>query len=212
MEIERRTAANTAIVLIDYVTGFANMIGSQTIDQNVAGARALAQTAMAFGVPLVVTMGPRRDPRGVLYPEVAEVIGEHPVVYRQGSFDAFAYPGFEEAVSATGVRHLVLAGLMTDGCVLQTGLTALRRDYGVTLVVDATASGTEVAQQAAISRLTALGVTLTTWLSFAAELQVSYDNTETLAEFRKIQANSPSYAKLQVTLAGTLSRASGCKP
>jgi len=50
MDLERRTADNTAIVLIDYVTGFAPMIGSQTIAENTAGGRALAQTAKTFGV------------------------------------------------------------------------------------------------------------------------------------------------------------------
>jgi len=99
-EIERRTADNTAIVLIDYVSGFASMIGSQTIAQNTAGARALAQTALAFGVPLVVTMGPELDPRGVIYPELAEVLGDHPIVYRGGSFDAFSFADFAQAIEA----------------------------------------------------------------------------------------------------------------
>lgn len=203
-EIERRTAANTAIVLIDYVTGFASMIGSQTIAQNIAGARALAQTALAFGVPLVVTMGPELDPRGVIYPELAEVLGGHPIVYRGGSFDAFAFTDFERAIEATRVRHLVIAGLMTEGCVLQTGLSALRRDYEISLVLDATASETVAAHQAAVDRLTRHGAELTSWLSLAAELQADYDNTATMAKFREIQANSPGYAKLQSTMAGAL--------
>lgn len=203
-DIERRTAANTAIVLIDYVTGFGSMIGSQTMAENTAGARALAQTALTFGVPLVVTMGPELDPRGVIYPELAAVLGDHPIVYRGGSFDAFAFPGFEQAIEATGVRHLVIAGLMTDGCVLQTGLSALRRGYQISLVLDATATETPAAHQAGVDRLARHGAELNSWLSLAAELQADYGNTETLARFREIQANSPGYAKLQSTMAGTL--------
>jgi hypothetical protein len=34
MDIERRTPHNTAIVLIDYVTGFANLFGSQSVQEN----------------------------------------------------------------------------------------------------------------------------------------------------------------------------------
>ena len=210
-EIERRTADNTAIVLIDYVSGFASMIGSQTIAQNTAGARALAQTALAFGVPLVVTMGPELDPRGVIYPELAEVLGDHPIVYRGGSFDAFSFADFAQAIEATNVRHVVIAGLMTDGCVLQTGLSALRRGYGVSLVLDATATETVDAHQAAIDRLTRHGAELTSWLSLAAELQADYDNTATVAKFREIQANSPGYAKLQSTMAGTIRFAKSLK-
>jgi nicotinamidase-related amidase len=204
--LERRTAANTAIVLIDYVTGFANMIRSQSIAANVAGARALAQTAVTFEVPLVVTLGPENDPRGVLYPEVAEVIAQHPIVHRGGSFDAFDWASFERAIAATERQHLVVAGLMTDGCVLQTSLSALRRDLTLSLVVDATACETEAAHQAALSRLTASGATLTSWLSFAAELQRTYESVATLAGFRGIQANSPAYAKLQATLGAAAAR------
>jgi hypothetical protein len=62
--LERPTAGNTAIVLLDYVTGFAPMIRSQTVAENAAGGPALVQTANTFGVPLVVSAGPRNDPRG----------------------------------------------------------------------------------------------------------------------------------------------------
>jgi nicotinamidase-related amidase len=201
MDIERRTPANTAIVLVDYVTGFANIIESQSIAENVAGARALAQTALTFEVPLVVTLGPESDPRGVLYPEVSEILADHPIVYRGGSFDAFEHLEFEEAVAATQRDHLVVAGLMADGCVLHTSLSALRRGYSVSLVADATASGSHVAQEVAISRLRGLGVTAVTWLSLAAELQRSYDNVDTLAGFRRIQENSPAYRMFLATIA-----------
>ena len=67
MDIERRTPGNTAIVLIDYVTGFANLFRSQSVQENVSGAVALAKTAVGYGVPLVVSTGPRqRSPRAAV--------------------------------------------------------------------------------------------------------------------------------------------------
>ncbi len=200
MDIERRTRQNTVFVLIDYVSGFANIIGSQTIPENVSGGRALVQTARTFGVPLVVTTGPEDDPRGVLYPEIAAVLGDHPVVHRGLSFDAFDWPPFEQAVARSGARHLVVAGLTTDGCVTHTILSALRRDYGVSLVVDASACEHEAAQAAAIHRLGQHGVTMRSWMSLASELQGSYDNTGTLPGYREIQANMPGYAMLNATI------------
>jgi nicotinamidase-related amidase len=157
MDIERRTAGNTAIVLIDYVTGFAPMIRSQTVAENAAGGRALLQTANTFGVPLVVSVGPRNDPRGALYPEIAKVVGEHPVVHRGLSFDAFDDEGFTSAVAALGRKHLVVAGLMTDGCVMHTVLSALRAGYEVSVIVDATASESAAAHSAALARFTQTG-------------------------------------------------------
>ena len=201
MNIDRRTADNTAIVLIDYVTGFAPLIGSQTIAANTAGGRALAQTAHAFGVPLVVSVGPVDDPRGVLYPEITSVLDGTPIVNRGLSFDAFEDSGFAAAIAATSRRHLVIGGLMTDGCIMHTTLTALRQDFEVSLVVDATAAENAAVHEAALIRLGGYGVTLRSWLSFASELQGSYANVDTLAAFREIQANMPGYAMLNSTLA-----------
>lgn len=200
MGLERRTAGNTAIVLIDYVTGFAPMIRSQTVAENAAGGRALVQIANTFDVPLVVSIGPRNDPRGALYPEIAAVLGDHPVVHRGLSFDAFEDEGFASAVAATGRKHLVVAGLMTDGCVMHSVLSALRAGYEVSVVVDATASET-AAHSAALARFTQLGVVPRSWLSLGSELQRSYANVETLTAFREIQSNSPAYAMLNATLA-----------
>jgi hypothetical protein len=201
MDIERRTAGNTGIVLIDYVTGFAPMIRSQTVAENAAGGRALVQTANTFGVPLIVSVGPRNDPRGALYPEIAQVVGKHPVVHRGLSFDAFDDEGFTSAVAALGRKHLVVAGLMTDGCVMHTVLSALRAGYEVSVIVDATASESAAAHNAALARFTQLGVVPRSWLSLASELQRSYANVDTLRAFREIQSNSPAYAMLNSTLA-----------
>ena len=201
MDIERRTPDNTAIVLIDYVTGFANLFRSQSVQENVSGAVALAKTAVGYGVPLIVSVGPQNDPRGPLYPEVAAVIGDHPVIHRGGSFDAFDFPGFEAAVAATGMRHLVIAGLMTEGCILHTSLGALRRDYGVSLVIDATAGENTAIHDAAVTRLLQLGVVPVSWLSFASELQRTYDNADTVGIYLDVQMQAPGFAKNLSTLA-----------
>ncbi|WP_051021624.1 isochorismatase family protein [Nocardia araoensis] len=200
MEIDVRTPENTAIILIDYVSGFAPLIASQTIAENTAGGRALAQTAKAFEVPLIVSVGPERDPRGVLYPEIAEVLAGGPPQHRGLTFDAFEDEEFATAVHATGRRHLVVAGLMTDGCITHTVMSALRRGHEVSIVADATASTSLTAHETAMARFGQLGVTPRTWMSLASEFQKSYANTETLSAYREIQANLPGYAMLNATL------------
>ncbi|MFD9733816.1 isochorismatase family protein [Umezawaea sp. NPDC059074] len=204
MHIDRRTPDNTAILLIDYVTGFANLFGSQTIPENVNGAVALAKTALGYRVPLVVSLGPENDPRGGLYPELLDVLGDVPLVHRGGSFDAFDFPGFEAAVAATGMKHLVIAGLMTEGCILHTTMGALRRDYEVSVVVDATAGENRVIHDAAMLRMTQLGVTPVSWLSFASELQRSYENVETVGVYQDLQTHSPAFAMVQATMRAAL--------
>jgi len=209
MDIELRTPANTAMVLVDYVTGYANLIRTQPITDNVIGAVALARMALGYEMPLVVTLGPERDPRGGLYPELAHEIGDLPLIYRAGSFDSFGHSGFEQAIETTGVRHLVIAGLTTEGCVLRTSVGALQRGYGVTVVLDACAGTTQLRHDTAVGRLAQLGVSFTTWLSLAAEIQVSYDDEKTVGVFRSIQALDPSYAKNAAQLANALRLGAG---
>ncbi|MGW0877101.1 isochorismatase family protein [Streptomyces sp. NPDC002755] len=195
MHIDRRSADNTGIILIDYVTGFANVFGSQSVSENINGAVALAKMALGYEVPLVATLGPVQDPRGPLYPELSEALGAHPLVHRGGSFDAFDHPGFEEAVEALDRKHLVIAGLMTEGCVLHTALGALRRDYEVSVVIDATAGETQAIHDAAMTRLVQAGVTPTSWLSLASEFQVTYDDEKTVGVYYDLLALKPGMNK-----------------
>jgi nicotinamidase-related amidase len=198
--IEYRTPQNTAIVLVDYVTGFANVLRSQPIFDNVTGAVALARTAQGYQVPLVVTAGPELDPRGPLYPELTGVLGDHPVVHRGGPFNAFEDASFAAAVAATGRKHLVIAGLATEGCILFTTMGALQLGYEVSIVVDATAGENQVVHEAALGRMATLGVTQTSWLTLATELQVSYDRPETANVYYDILNLSPGFGKNMITL------------
>ncbi|MEV7285278.1 isochorismatase family protein [Streptomyces sp. NPDC093252] len=205
MDIDLRTPHNTAIVLVDYVTGYANLFRTQSISDNITGAVALARLAIGYRMPLVVTLGPERDARGTLYPELGAEIGDHARVHRKGTFDAFGDPTFEQAIADTGVRHLVLAGLTTEGCILRTTMGALQRDLGVTVVVDATAGATQVGHDTALARLAQHGVALTTWLSLAAEIQVTYDDERTVDIYRSVQGLDPSFAKNTQQLANAIS-------
>ncbi|WP_165191481.1 isochorismatase family protein [Caulobacter soli] len=191
MEIEQRTPENTAIVLIDYVVGFANLFRSQSVVDNINGGVALAKMALGYGIPVIATVGPKNDPRGGLYPQIGEVLEERHLVHKGGQFDAFDDPAFEAAVRKMERRHLVVAGLMTEGCVLQTTLGALRRDFTVSIVVDATAGESSVTHDAAIMRMMQHGVTPTTWQSFGSEILRTWEDVEKAKVFRQVRAQSP---------------------
>ncbi|MCU1479007.1 MAG: isochorismatase hydrolase [Subtercola sp.] len=83
---------------------------------------------------------------------------------------------------------------MSEGCILYTSLEALRPGYSVSIVIDATAGATTPIHDAAMLRLTQLGVTPTSWLSLASELQVNYDNLETVGVYMDVMTLAPSFA------------------
>lgn len=89
---------------------------SHTLEEHVNGTVALAKIAKVFDVPLVVTNGYDEDATGPLYPELAEVLGDHPVVRREAWFDAFHDENFAAAIEATGRQRLIMAGVQTDVC------------------------------------------------------------------------------------------------
>ncbi|MGH3588515.1 MAG: isochorismatase family protein, partial [Pseudonocardia sp.] len=160
---------NSAIVLIDHAIGFSNLIGSHTPEENVSGAVALAKIAKVFDMPLVVTNGFDDAPSGPLYPELADVLGDHPVIRRRDGFDAFYDEDFAAAIETTGRRRLIMAGVQTDVCLVQTALTAIDRGHEVYVVVDASAATTKETHDTAVLRLIQAGAIPTNWLAIGSE-------------------------------------------
>lgn len=172
MDLTPLSPDNTAVVLVDYAVGFANLLRTHDLRDHLSATVGLAKTATLYGAPLVVTNGEASKPSGPLYPELLEVIGDQPVIERSTAFNSFLDPAFADAVRATGRRRLLIGGIATDGCVLQTALGALREGYDAYVVVDATASLDREAHETAIQRMTMSGVVPVTWWSVAAEFQL----------------------------------------
>lgn len=121
---------------------------------------------------MVVTNGPAHKTSGPLYPKLTEVLSDHPVVVRGGMFNAFLFPGFVESVAATERKNLVVAGLMTEGCVLQTVLGGVRAGYNVYVAVDTCGGQSKESHDAAIQRMLGAGVVPVTSFALASEFQV----------------------------------------
>lgn len=186
MNLEPLTPENTTVVLIDFAVGFANIVGSHDLPTHLNNVVGLAKTAKAFDSGLVVTNGLPSKPSGPLYPQLVEVIGEdHPVIERGGSFNSFLDEDFAAAVRATGRGKLAIAGVSTEGCVLQTVLGALREGYEVYLVVDTCASLTPETHSVAVQRMVQAGAVPVTWFSLAGEFQVDHRNP-TAPSFQQI--------------------------
>jgi nicotinamidase-related amidase len=191
----RLTPDNTTIVLIDHAVGFANLLRSHDLGTHINNVVGLAKTATRFGSGLVITNGEKSKPSGPLYPELLEVIGNQPVIERPGATNAFEDPAFAAAVEATGRRTLAIAGVSTEGCVLQSVLGALRLGYEVNLVVDASGSLSRETHDAAVQRMVLAGAIPTTWYSLAGEFE--YDHTSPYAPTLQgiMRENQPTMAK-----------------
>ncbi len=103
-----------------------------------ANAARLLQGASILGLPIVVT---EQYPKG-LGPSTAavrEAFGEV-TPHEKLDFDALADPAVAEAVKASGRRQLLICGMETHICVLQTVQGARAAGYEATVIADAVLS------------------------------------------------------------------------
>lgn len=188
MDLEPFTPENTTILMVDYSIGFLNSFRSHTVSDHLTGTVALAKIGLGFKTGLVVNLGAGQKP----YPQLVEALGDHPIIFRGGEYNALDNPDVVKAVEEAGRPRLVIGGISTDGCVIETAFGALRRGYSVGLVADATAGETRETHELALQRMIQAGVVPLSWLSLATELQMDWQRQETAkAYFSLIAEASP---------------------
>src|SRR5215510_6967540 len=162
--------ANCAVVLVDYQAGLAFAAGSADRQDIRNAALALAKTAVAFSVPVVVSTSATKVYSGPLIPPLRAVLTDAVPIERR-SMNLWEDETAKAAVVATGRRTLVVAGLLTEACISFSVLSALQEGYRVHVVTDACGGLTHDSHVAALQRLQQAGATLTSWLQVLLEFQ-----------------------------------------
>lgn len=75
------------------------------------------------------------------------------------------------ALQATGRKKVLLAGIVTDVCVVFPALSLLANGYEVYIVVDASGTFNNAVRDAALTRASEAGAVLINWFAVACELQ-----------------------------------------
>jgi len=143
-------------------------------DAILSAADKLMRTAALVGVPVVMT---RQYPTGLgnVEPqlrEAAESVSDSTTVLwaDKVAFDCFAEPAFSAVLGSTGRRQLVIAGMESHICVVQTALSALRDGFEVHVVGDACCSRDAASHESALARMRDAGAVITTTESVLYEL------------------------------------------
>jgi len=87
-----------------------------------------------------------------------ELEGLRPVA--KMAFGCFGEPAFVEAIEAVGRRQLLITGIETHVCVMQTVLAALERNYEAYVVRDAVGARRPSDHEAGLARMQAAGAQL----------------------------------------------------
>ena len=107
-------------------------------------------------------------PRG-LGPTVPELAAKLPTRPDKTSFSSCGIPSVVETFHREARPKVVLCGMETHVCVLNTALDLLAHDFRVYIAVDAVSARYRVDHEVALRRLERLGVTLTTCEACAFE-------------------------------------------
>lgn len=157
---------NTAAVVIDVQERlFPHMHGNAAL---LARTQTFLGGLSTLGVPLIVT---EQYPKGLgsTISEVREAVsGFAPLV--KTAFSCCDEPSFTDALAALNRRTILVAGIESHVCVLQTILDLLERAYQPVLVVDATSSRNTADKEIALRRVEREGARLTTVESILFEL------------------------------------------
>ncbi|MFJ8924287.1 isochorismatase family protein [Streptomyces sp. NPDC102415] len=166
------TADNAAMLLVDHQVGTMGWVSSIPFDEVKANALALAKTAKAVGMPLVLTSSMEEHAQGPLLAELADIAPEEFAgrIRRQGVVDAFDDEHFADAVKRTGRTNLIIAGITNDVCTVFPTLTALHQGNQVQVVADAGGSPSKIADDIAVRRMDKAGATITSTNQLLAEL------------------------------------------
>jgi len=160
---QRLTAENSVLLLIDVQEKLISAIPPVKAEELVPSCAILLQAASLLDVEVVATeqypsgLGPTVEP---LASQLQELCDSPPL--EKKTFSCGVFGEKFDALREAGKRQIVLAGIETHVCVLQTALDLLAAGWEVQLVIDASASRREADYVTAICRLEASGAFLTT--------------------------------------------------
>ncbi len=172
----KMSAADTALLVVDVqVKLVAKIPAASRLVGNIAF---LIYGARLAGLPVSAT---EQYPRGLgpTVPELARRLPERP---DKVAFSCCAIPDVVEGFARSARTKVVLAGIESHVCVLQTALDLLAANYRVYIPADAVASRYSVDHEFALRRLEQAGAILTTVETCVFEWMGGADH----AEFRKV--------------------------
>lgn len=182
------TPDSATVVLIDLQPSVALAVRSIDGRILVNNATALAKTAKAFGVPLVLsTIHENADESP--FPELLAAAGpDTPIIMRSSRRNAWADAGFVRAIEAAGRRRLVMGGLWTEVALTLTALSTLEAGYEVYVVEDVAGGTSRGRHDTAVHRMVQAGAVPVTWLQVNHECLDAMDTPGTRLAVREIEA------------------------
>jgi nicotinamidase-related amidase len=176
---DKPTPENSILLLIDHQIGLmAGVRDFNSLAEYKSNVIGLARIAKALKMPVLITSSNAQWQNGDTLPEIKEIFSDQPIYRRTGIINAYEDPSFRRAfenlVSTTGRRHIIIAAVTIGTCCAFPTLSLLNDGYKVFPVVDACGAWNRYETEAAMSRMSNAGAELVTTFALACELQADW--------------------------------------
>jgi nicotinamidase-related amidase len=187
------TLKNTALILVDHqvgTIGWAGELAAGEADQLKMWVKIMARFAKGAGMPIVLTSSLENEAQGPLLPEFQQILPQEYAgrIKRTGVINAWDDPAFAAAVRGTGRRHLLMAGLTTDVCLVPPALSAQAEGFNVVALLDISAATTRTAAATSRDILASAGIEGMVVTPMITHLLGNYKNPASGAFFEAMQA------------------------
>jgi nicotinamidase-related amidase len=171
------TAEDSAVVFIDHQPQMT--FGVSNIDRAllINNVTLLAKVAKEFKVPAILSSVETESFSGYLWPQLLDVFPGQEMIERT-SMNAWDDAGFRRAVEATGRKNILLTGLWTEVCVAWPTIEMIGAGYNVYVVEDCCGATSQMAHEAALSRMVQAGAIRLTTLAALLEWQRDWSRRE----------------------------------
>lgn len=149
---------NSALVIIDIQDRL--VMASKYGNEVAANMTKLAKAAKILGLPTIVT---EQYPQGLgatVY-ELRENLPENMLITEKTSFSAVLEPEFANKIKELGKKQIILGGIETHICVLQTAADLIKEGFEVYVVKDACASRNKKEYKTGLELLKQYGAKIT---------------------------------------------------
>jgi nicotinamidase-related amidase len=164
------TAENAALILVDHQVGLMTGVRDYSTGELKHNVVALAKAARALNLPIVLTTTARDSMWGPTFPELVEALPGVPIIDRS-SVNAFDDPEVARAITATGRKKLIFAGISLEVCAAFPAMTAIGMGFAAYVAVDASGTFSETKRQVGLLRMLQAGVILSDYATLMVEIR-----------------------------------------
>ena len=152
---------DSLLLLVDFQTGFLKPFKSEVKKSLEEKLTLLIETCKFYKIPIVV-MEQNNEKLGNTTENIQKVLGEHYKPNNKFIFSGYRDENIRNSLEESKKSNIILCGIETHICVLQTTMDLLNRNYNVHIIADAVGSRFKFDWEAGLEKLKEIGANMLT--------------------------------------------------